>query len=317
VNHFFILCLCCAAAFGQSGQLSRPVFITNREVSLAITGTVGQVYRVDAATNLSDTNNRWSSLASFQSAGVNQHTDSAAPFSLTRFYRAEQLTNPPSFTGDHLSTTNGGDIVIRPVNHASFVMSWNGKTIYNDPVGSATLYASFPKADLILVSHSHGDHFNNTTLDAVRGPNCIILAPIGVYTNMTATLKGFTTVLTNGISTNVHGMTVETVAATNSNHIPGFGLGYVLNAGGRRLYMAGDTGNIPPIRALTNIDAAFVCMNSFTMTPADATNMVRAFRPAIVYPYHYQNGSITTNAAYFKQILGLDPGVEVRLRKWY
>ena len=153
--------------------------------------------------------------------------------------------------------------------------------------------------------------------DAVRGTNCVILAPIAVYNGMTTTLKALTTVLTNGISTNVYGMTVETVTATNANHAPGFGLGYVLNMGGRRVYMAGDTGNIPPIRALTNIDVAFLCMNSFTMTPSEATNAVRSFRPVVVYPYHYQNGSVTTNAAYFKQILGLDAGTEVRLRKWY
>ncbi len=307
-------------AFAQQAQFVSPIRLTNREVALSVNSTAGQFYRVDAATNLT-VSNRWSSLVSFQSTGANQHTDSAAPFSISRFYRAEQLTNAPLFTGDHLSTTNGGDIVMRPINHASFVMSWNGKVIYNDPVGGATPYAGLPKADLILVSHSHSDHFSSSTLDAVRGTSCVILAPIAVYNGMTTTLKALTTVLTNGVSTNVYGITVETVTATNSNHAPGFGLGYVLNMGGRRIYMAGDTGDIPPIHALTNIDVAFVCMNTpFTMTPAQATNAVRSFRPGVVYPYHYKDAApsnATTNAAYFKQILGLDSGTEVRLRKWY
>jgi L-ascorbate metabolism protein UlaG (beta-lactamase superfamily) len=312
--------LCAWQASAQPAQFFNPVQLTNREVALTVSSFAGQFYRLDWTTNLTlDPTNRWSSLVSFQSTGANQHTDSAAPFSLARFYRAEQLTNAPLFTGDHLSTTNGGDIVIHPVNHASFVMSWNGKVIYNDPVGGSTLYTGLPKADLILVSHSHSDHFANTTLNAQRGANCVILAPIAVYNAMTTTLQALTRVLTNGISTNVYGITVETVTATNSNHLPGFGLGYVLNIGGRRVYMAGDTGDIPPIHALTNIDVAFLCMNiPFTMTAPQATNAVRAFRPAVVYPYHYQNsGGATTNAAYFKQILGLDSGTEVRLRKWY
>src|SRR4051794_31527057 len=107
-------------AFAQQAQFLNPIRLTNQEVLLSVTSAAGQYFRVDAATNLT-LSNRWSSLVSFQSTGVNQQTDSAAPFSLTRFYRAEQLTNAPLFTGDHLSTTNGGDIVFRVVNHASFL----------------------------------------------------------------------------------------------------------------------------------------------------------------------------------------------------
>jgi L-ascorbate metabolism protein UlaG (beta-lactamase superfamily) len=83
--------------------------------------------------------------------------------------------------------------------------------------------------------------------------------------------------------------------------------------------VSGDTGNTAEVRALQNIDVAFVCMNQpFTMTINEATNAVRAFRPKVVYPYHYRDQSgATTNAASFKQQLGTDSGIEVRLRKWY
>jgi L-ascorbate metabolism protein UlaG (beta-lactamase superfamily) len=117
----------------------------------------------------------------------------------------------------------------------------------------------------------------------------------------------------------VLGVRVEAVPAYNANHPRGTGNGYVVTLGGRRFYFSGDTGNTPEMRALTGIDAAFLCMNQpFTMTVSDATNAVWAFRPAVVYPYHYrdQSGS-QANAAAFKQRLGLAPGVEVRLRRWY
>jgi L-ascorbate metabolism protein UlaG (beta-lactamase superfamily) len=136
---------------------------------------------------------------------------------------------------------------------------------------------------------------------------------------MASTFRNNTIVLTNGASTNVLGIHIEAVPAYNANHALGSGNGYVLTIGGKRLYMAGDTGNTPEMRALTNIDVAFLCMNlPFTMSVSDATNAVRAFRPKVVYPYHYRNqGGDTANAATFKQWLGTDLGVEVRLRKWY
>jgi L-ascorbate metabolism protein UlaG (beta-lactamase superfamily) len=93
----------------------------------------------------------------------------------------------------------------------------------------------------------------------------------------------------------------------------------VITLGGKRIYISGDTGNAPEIRALTNIDVAFVCINQpYTLTVSEATNVVRAIRPKVVYPYHYRDSDgSTANAAAFKQRLGTDLGIEVRLRKWY
>jgi L-ascorbate metabolism protein UlaG (beta-lactamase superfamily) len=309
-----------ASLAAQDAQFTNIIRLTNREVALKFMAPAGMNYRIDASTNLNaPTNTRWSSMLTLLSAGVNQHTDSAAPFSSSRFYRAEQLTGSNILTGDNLTTTNG-DIVFHPVNHASFVMSWNGKWIYNDPVGGAAPYAGFPRADLILVSHIHSDHYDTTTLSAVRGSNGVIIAPQAVYNAMSASLQTNTWVLTYNASTNIIGINILAVPGYNGNHPFGINNCYVLTVGGKRIFTSGDTGDVPEIRAVTNIDVAFVCMNlPFTTNWIGATNMIRAMRPRVVYPYHYRDspGNTVTNPPLFKQMLGLDPGVEVRLRGWY
>lgn len=296
--------------------------LTNNEIALTLNAPTAFSYRLDAATNLSD----WNTLITLPTnitTSLLQYTDSAAPYLNTRYYRAQQVTGTNVFTGDHLATTNG-DVVIHPLYHASLVMSWNGKIIYNDPDDDPAYEATYqglPKADLILVSHSHTDHFSTGKIEALRRTNTVIIAPQTVYNSLTAAQKTNAIILPYNTSTNVMGLTVQAVYAFNNHHMPlGSGNGYVLTLGGKRIYLSGDTGNAPEIRALTNIDVAFLCMNTpFTMTPSEATNAVRAFRPKVIYPYHYRNqvGSTTTNAAYFKQILGADLGIEVRLRKWY
>ncbi len=294
----------------------------NGEMLIQQTTTAGQYYRVEASPDMQ----AWTPLATLLSGGVLQHTDSAAPYFAKRFYRIASLTGTGLLTGDHL-TTSAGDAVIHPVNHASFVMSWNGKMIYGDPVGAASLYSGFPKADLILVSHSHSDHYNNTTLAAVVNTGAQIVAPQAVYNGMTAALKAMTTVMLTGqtipanntLPQTLMSVTIEAIPAYNANHTLGTGNGYVLNLGGKRIFMSGDTGDTPEMRALTNIDVSFVCMNvPFTMTVASAASVVRAFRPGVVFPYHYRNqDNSLADLNSFKQQVGTDLGIEVRLRTWY
>ena len=301
----------------QSLQFTNVQRLTNKEVLLNLTAPTGRAYRLESSSNAMD----WSGLVTFSTNVTTslQHTDSAAPYLPLRYYRATQLAGTNNFDGDHLATTNG-EVIIHPVNHASFVLQWNDLWIYNDPVGGS--YAGIPKADLILISHSHSDHLNQTALAGVwktSPTNSIFIAPQAVYNSMSTAFKNVTIVLTNGASTNVLGMNVEAVPAYNANHALGTGNGYVITLGGKRIYMSGDTGNQSQLRALTNIDVAFICINQpYTMTVNDATNLVSAMRPKVVYPYHYQDqGGATTNAAAFKQRLNPDLGVEVRLRKWY
>jgi L-ascorbate metabolism protein UlaG (beta-lactamase superfamily) len=298
--------------------------LTNREMFLRFSAPAGTNYRIDIATNFpADTNlARWSALLTARSAGVNQHTDSAAPYLPTRFYRAEQLTNSPVLTGDHIATTNG-DVVIRPVGHATFVMSWNGKIIVNDPTNTGG-FAGLPPADLILVSHHHGDHYHGPTLSALRNPSGgVIVVPQMVYDQGTfAGLRPNAVILNYGQITNVHGIQIEAVPAYNGNHAPGVNNAYVVTIGGKRFFTSGDCGDNSEIRNLTNIDVAFLCMNlPFTTNALGATNIIRHMRPKIVYPYHFQNssqfGNSRTNAEVFKRWLGQDLGIEVRLRPWY
>lgn len=295
--------------------------LTNRELFLQLTAPAGGQYRLETSTNLPE----WQPLLTGVSAGVNQHTDSAAPFLPSRFYRAELLTGTDVLTGDHLATTNG-DVVIHPLFHASLVLAWNGTIIYVDPDDDSQFigrYQGLPKADLILITHSHGDHYSASQISAVRGANALILVPQAVYDQSSfAPFRPSAIVLSYGAGTNVLGLRVEAVAGYNGNHLAPMNNAYVLSMGDRRILISGDTGDVPEIRALSNIDVAFLCINRpYTMTPNDATNCVRAFRPRVVYPYHYRDsptfGNATTNAAWFKQILGTDPGIEVRLRPWY
>lgn len=319
-----VVCITLAAAVRITAQGSGQFGIhrqTNREMVLRFNAPAGTNYRIDVASNFpADTNlNTWSSLLTLRSLGVNQHTDAAAAFLDTRFYRAEQLTNGNTLTGDHLATTNG-DAIIHPVGHATFVISWNGRMIYNDPTNGAAPYASFPPADLILVSHDHGDHYSASTISAVRAANGVVVVPPAIY-NLAgfAALRPNAIALSYGQTTNVMGMTIEAVPAYNGNHPYGANNAYVLTLGGKCIFTSGDTGDVPEIRALTNIDVAFVCMNlPFTTNALGATNIVRAMRPKVVYPYHFRNqGGSLTNAGTFKQWLGADLGIEVRLRKWY
>lgn len=307
-----LLTLCVAAAVSSAQTITfTNSRLTNREVLLRFNST-GQV-RVDVTTNLA----QWHPLLSLTSTGLNQHLDSATPYLQQRFYRAEQLTGTTNLTGDWLTTTNG-NVLIRPIRHASFLMRWNGLVIYNDPdTFSPPLYAGLPKGDLILVSHEHGDHFDQPQLNLLTNVGCRIIASQIIRNQMSAQLQALTTVLTNGMTTNLLGLQVEAVPAYNNNHPRGNGNGYVVTIGGRRIYMAGDTGPTPEMQTLPNIDMAFVPMNlQFTMSSTQAVGVVRAMRPKVVYPYHY-SGNPAPDMNWFKQQVSNDLGIEVRIRNWY
>src|SRR5438309_6621850 len=198
-------------------------------------------------------------------------------------------------------------------------MAWKNKTIYVDPVGGGKRFDGLPKPDLILVTDIHGDHLDAGTLEAVVG-GAIIVAPAAVAEKLPDKLRHQTTVLANGETKSIAGVSVEAVPMYNLTaerlkfHNKGRGNGYVVALGGKRVYLSGDTEDIPEMRALKNIDVAFVCMNlPYTMTEEQAASAVREFKPKIVYPYHYRDSEVEK----FKKLVGEDSGVEVRLRGWY
>jgi L-ascorbate metabolism protein UlaG (beta-lactamase superfamily) len=222
-------------------------------------------------------------------------------------------------TGDRIDTDQG-PLVIHPISHATFAMAWDGKVIYNDPIGGAAAFQGLPKPDLILLSDIHGDHFDAATLEAVAEADTKLVAPAAVAEQLPQALRAKTTVLANGAKETVLGVMIEAVPMYNTTpdrlqyHTKGRGNGYVLGMGGKRVYISGDTEDIPEMRALKDIDVAFVCFNlPYTMTEEQAASAVKAFKPKIVYPYHYRGSDIDK----FKSLVGQDEGIEVRVGDWY
>src|ERR1043166_5084281 len=209
---------------------------TNKEIVLTLKVPAAGKYRIDTTTNL----DFWHGLVTLASSATValQHTDSATPFLASSFYRAQQVA-ATNMAGDHLQTADG-EVIIQPRYHASFVMSWKNTTIYVDPAPPAT-FTGLPKADLVLVTHAHGDHFNTSTIDQIRATNAAIIVSQDVYDKLTSTEKILAKVLGYGATTNVLGIEIEAVPAYNGNHPFGLGNGYVLTIGGKHLYISGDT----------------------------------------------------------------------------
>jgi L-ascorbate metabolism protein UlaG (beta-lactamase superfamily) len=230
-------------------------------------------------------------------------------------------------SGDRIRTEQG-DLVVHPIQHATLAMQWGGKTIYVDPVGGAKTLADLPRPDLVLVTDVHGDHLDLPTLEALvpAGSRVRILAPKAVVEKLPeGPVRENAMVLGHGAKRELEGISIEAVPAYNLTrdrqrfHPKGRGNGYLLSLGGKKVYIAGDTEDIPEMLKLTGVDVAFLPMNlPYTMTVRQAANAVRHFRPKIVYPYHYRNGDGTlADLELFKKLVGPDSGVEVRLGKWY
>ena len=214
--------------------------------------------------------------------------------------------------------TSKGKVVVTPINHATMVVEWNGKTIYVDPVGQSDWYKNFPKPDLVLLTHVHGDHYRETVLMAVVGSKTKLVAPPALAGVLGTDLKSKTIAVANGAHTEKVGFKLEAVASYNITpprkrfHPKGQGNGYVLNLGGKRIYISGDTEGTPEMASLKGIDVAFLCMNlPYTMDVAAAAEAVKAFKPKVVYPYHSRG----QDTAKFKTLVGQT--AEVRLRDWY
>ena len=221
--------------------------------------------------------------------------------------------------------TSKGPLTIQPLNHATMALTWDGKTIYTDPNGGAKTFEGVAPPHLILITDIHGDHFNPETLEALNTSNATLIVPQAVATKLSDALKRKAVVLANGETKTVQGVSITGVPMYNlpesegSRHPKGRGNGYVVTFGNKKVYLSGDTSGIPEMRELKNIDVAFVCMNlPYTMDINEAASAVLAFKPKVMYPYHYrgQNG-LSDTEAFRKLVTDKDKKIDVRLRDWY
>lgn len=223
-------------------------------------------------------------------------------------------------------SSEGGEVTVIPISHASLALAWGGELLFSDPVGDIALYAETGAPSIILVTDIHGDHLNVETLEGLITPNTVVIAPQAVADNFTETLLNQTVILGNTETTEQKGFSIEAIPMYNLpdqgveiRHEKGRGNGYLIERGGMRVYIAGDTADIPEMRALTNIDIAFVPMNlPYTMDIQRAANAVLDFAPKKVYPYHYRGQDGLADVEAFKNlVITGNSNIEVILADWY
>lgn len=211
--------------------------------------------------------------------------------------------------------TSAGPLDLTFLGHGTLMLTFKDTVLHVDPYGKVADYAALPRADLVLLTHDHADHLDQAALALVRTPVTDIVLPPVCADRVQGGL-----ILKNGETRTVRGITVTAVPAYNlvhrrdngqPFHPRGAGNGYLLDFGDTRLYVAGDTENIPEMAALKDVDIAFLPMNlPYTMTPEMVADAARAFRPRILYPYHYGD----TDPQRLVELLRDQPDIEVRIR---
>jgi len=212
--------------------------------------------------------------------------------------------------------TSAGPLEITFLGHGSLMFYFDGKIIHVDPYSEVADYSKLPKADLILVTHEHGDHLDLRAISVIKKDNTEIFCTAKCAPSLSGSK-----IMNNGDRQTFDHVTIEAVPAYNIKNGPsagtvfhpkGVGNGYILTFGQTRVYVAGDTENTPEMKALKNIDIAFLPMNlPYTMTPEMVADAAEAFRPKVLYPYHYGD----TNTQKLVELLKNDKDIEVRIRK--
>ena len=213
-------------------------------------------------------------------------------------------------------TTSAGDLKITFIGHGTLIFTFNGKVIHIDPYGKLTDYSILPKADIILITHEHSDHFDLAVIKMLRTNKTELF-----FTETCAQKISGGMVMKNGEVQTIQGIKIEAVPAYNivhkrdngqPFHPQGVGNGYILTFGDKRVYVAGDTENIPEMKTLQGIDVAFLPMNlPYTMTPEMVADAAKVLKPKILYPYHYGD----TDTSQLLEILKNVREIEVRIRK--
>ncbi|WOI56888.1 MBL fold metallo-hydrolase [Palleronia sp. LCG004] len=238
------------------------------------------------------------------------------------------LTIPVSTAAQTSDTfpTESGEIVVHPISHASFWMETPAGVILVDPVGAEADYEDMPDPDLVLITHEHGDHYDPELLSEITAGKTQMITNIAVYDMLPSALQMMTQQVANGDSTDALGVEITAVPAYNITegrldfHPEGRDNGYVLAIDGMRVYVSGDTEGTSEMRALKDIDLAFVSMNlPFTMAVEQAADAVAEFAPAHVYPYHYRgrDGGTQDPEAFAELLQQAGAGTEVHIGNWY
>ncbi|MCF8357508.1 MAG: MBL fold metallo-hydrolase [Prolixibacteraceae bacterium] len=214
---------------------------------------------------------------------------------------------------------NNQPFEVFPLNHASMVIKYNGLTLYIDPANQYEKLTPFSVPDLILITHTHGDHYNKALIDSLKNDQTVVVGNKKAIDDL-----GYGKALKNGEKTEIKGIKIEAIASYNLPpentrfHPKGEGNGYVLTLSDERVYISGDTEDTPEMRNLKNIDHAFICMNMpYTMTPEKAASAVLEFKPKKVYPYHYRQRDGFGDIEKFKELVSVDPAIEVIFLDWY
>ncbi|MDY0974658.1 MBL fold metallo-hydrolase [Massilia sp. CFBP9012] len=215
---------------------------------------------------------------------------------------------------------NGGEIVVTPVTQASFVLQTPGMVVYNDPVGGKAAYAGLPAPGLVLVCHEHEDHLDVDTLREVVGPDTTLVVNPASFEKLPAALKARARTLRNGEAMQLGPMRIEalpayhTVPAYTGYHPRGRDNGYLLSVAGRRIYISGDTDTTAEVRALKDIDIAFLAISRWTMSAPRGVEAVKAIGPRVAYPYHYE--SVRERDAFAEGVRAAGAPTRVMLRDW-
>ena len=219
---------------------------------------------------------------------------------------------PNSFETDVINTSMG-KISLTFIGHGTLIVNYKGVCIHVDPWQKLADYATLPKADLILITHSHPDHLDTVAISKISKRNTKIILNADCYSIIQ---KGI--VLKNGDIKAIDGITVEAVPAYNTTsgrenfHPKGRDNGYILTIAKKRIYIAGDTENTPEMEALKNIDIAFLPMNQpYTMVPEQVASAAQKFAPKILYPYHFGETDVTI----LQKLLENNKNIELRIRK--
>ncbi|MFC1619970.1 MBL fold metallo-hydrolase [Candidatus Neomarinimicrobiota bacterium] len=218
--------------------------------------------------------------------------------------------------GKDIISTSEGDLEITFLGHGTLMFTFDDKVIHVDPFSRVADYNDLPKADVILVTHHHFDHFDSKLIDILRKKSTTVVLTQGCAQR----LKG-DMVMANGEFTTVQDIPVEAHPAYNlvhkredgsPFHPKGEGNSYVVTFGDVRVYIGGDTENIPEMKDLQSIDIAFLPMNlPYTMTPEMVADASRMIRLGILYPYHTGD----TDVAQLQELLKDEKGIEIRIRE--